>query len=183
MAPEQIEAALRAWGRYYGERPRPEWDDGETETVVPGSSTVHPLERARQFAPKTRRAFAEQKLRGRDGGSRRAALGAAAGLSGPLPAEYVDPVPCQETREVIGTPRPDPRYTDTIKAVQDAWVTLRRYWPSQAEIVRLHYQVRGLTRAEKAAMIPADCGGPVGLRRYKDELRAAQIWIHARIAR
>lgn len=183
MTPDQLEAALRAWGRYYGERPGPEWDEGSHLTPVPGGTTIHPLERARQYAPKSRRAFAEQKLRGRDGTSRRIALGAAAGMVGPLPAEFVDPVPCLETREVIGTPRHDPRYTDTIKSVQEAWVILRRYWPAQAEILRLHYQIRGLTRAEKAAMVPSDCGGPVGLRRYKDELRAAQIWIHARIAR
>ena len=180
VTPEQFETILREWGRYYGERPGPEWDDGTPDArVIPGGATIHPLERARQFAPGRRRTFVERQLHGRDGVSRRRAMGAAAGLA-VLPADFVDPVPCVETRPVIGTPRPDPRYTDTIRAVQEAWLTLRKYWPDQAEVVRLHYQVRGMTRKEKAAQMP---GGAIGLRRYKDLLRDAQTWLHARLAR
>jgi hypothetical protein len=180
---DQFEAMLRAWGSYYGENRGPEWDEADGCNAAPVGGSPHPLERARAFAPGTRRAALEAMHLRRAGRERRAMMGAAAGLAGPLPAEFVDPIPCVETRPVAGTPRPDPRYTDAVRAVQEAWLVLREWWPLQAEIVRLHYQVRGFTQAEKAELVSASFGDAVGLKRFKDELRLARVWLHARLAR
>jgi hypothetical protein len=183
MTPEQFESMMRAWGSYYGERRGPEWDEGGADPR-PGGATVHPLARAQAFAPGTRKAALERMHLRRAGVERRRAMGAAAGIA-ILPAEFVDPIPCIESRPVVGTPRHDPRYTDSVKRVQEAWLVLRQWWPVQAEIVRLHYQVRGFKQAEKAQMATAvlGTGDVIGLKRFRDELRLGRTWLHARLSR
>lgn len=183
MTPEQFETMMGAWGAFYGERRGPEWQDAESAGAGLGGATVHPLERARAFAPGTRKAALERMHLQRAGVERRRAMGAAAGLA-ILPAEFVDPIPCVETREVVGTPRPDPRYTDAVRAVQEAWLVLREWWPMQAEIVRLHYQVRGFTQKDKAGLATAalGTGDVIGLKRFRDELRLGRTWLHARLS-
>lgn len=193
MTPEQFESMMRAWGSYYGERRGPEWDEGGADPG-PGGATVHPLARAQAFAPGTRKAALEEMHLRRGGLARRTMMGEAAGLTvrsgntvrvAPVPAEFVDPIPCIESRPVVGTPRHDPRYTDSVKRVQEAWLVLRQWWPVQAEIVRLHYQVRGFRQAEKAQMATAvlGTGDVIGLKRFRDELRLGRTWLHARLSR
>lgn len=194
MTPQQFDAMMSAWGAFYGERRGPDWQDDGPAGPIGAPAQVHPLERARAFAPGTRKAALEAMHLRRGGLSRRTMMGEAAGLtvrSGnavrvvPVPPAFVDPIPCVETREAIGTPRPDPRYTDSIRAVQEAWLVLREWWPIQAEIVRLHYQVRGFTQREKAKLATAaqSNGDVIGLKRFKDELRLGRTWMHARLSR
>lgn len=181
MTPERFDAMMRGWGAFYGERRGPEWQEDEGPGSMLGSN-VHPLERARAFAPGTRKAALDMMHLRRGGEGRRRMMGAAAGMA-MLAADFVDPIPCVETREAIGTPRPDPRYTEAVKAVQEAWLILRKWWPVQAEIVRLHYQVRGFTQPEKAVMASATLGDSIGPKRFKDELRLGRTWLHARLAK
>ena len=123
MTPDALEALLRRWGALRGGHDR--------ERDVPLGATRHPLDVARDFAPGTRRTFVRQRLAtDRAGQARRALMAAGAGGVQAigyrmLPAAYVDPVPCHETRAKAGQP----------------W---QRVTPVPADIARLEAAVRDL---------------------------------------
>lgn len=186
---EAIDPLLEAWGRYYGE------SVVDTVGELPEgarSPDVHSLARAQRMAPGTRQEALARHL-DRGGQARRALMGAAAGLRGILPAHFVDPVPCIESERVGRNAEQDPNYTAAVRAVQAAWLSLQRHDELQGTIVRVQYQVRGMTQADKVDVVDArrraaaiegdhDPPAPISLKRYRDELRMAKCWMHARLA-
>ena len=175
---EAIDPLLEAWGRFYGETVL---DTGGEIHENAHAPDVHALARAQRLAPGTRQEALARHL-DRGGQARRALLGAAAGLRGVLPAHFVDPVPCIESDRVGRNAEQDPHYTSTVRAVQAAWLSLQRHDELQGTIVRVQYQVRGMTQERKAEEVGIRLDRPIGLKRYRDELRMAKCWLHARLA-
>ncbi|SDW94342.1 hypothetical protein [Lysobacter enzymogenes] len=183
MTSDELELQLLAWGRAYGERRGAEWDEDRSPT---GDS---PSARGLQFAPGTREnATRRLSSMSRGGFDRRALMHAfaAAGADGiaPLaPTWACDPVHFTETRQYHSAP---PRYTPTFTAelehVQSAWLALRRHDALPAECLRVQYQVRNLTRPEKAELVAETLSSSVGVKRFKDELSRARLWMLARLA-
>lgn len=156
---DELEAMLRLWGRYYGERPPPEWDELE-----PADATAsHPIARAMEFAggdnsPASRSARAMSKLR-------------------KTPTWGFDPVVCTETRtRRIATPEDMP---PVVQRVQRAALDLYRLDTLGGTVLRFEYCKRG-PQVEKAALL-ATVGFPVGVRVYRENLAFAKGWIGARL--
>lgn len=183
MTLTELDELLRAWGRAYGETRGAEWDEERSPT---GDS---PTARGLAFAPGTKDA-ATRRLTSyqRAGYGRRLAM--AGGLAvtqeddGPqaVPAWACDPVPTRETRASYSAPpRYDRRFTAELERVQTAWLALRGFNLLEAECLRVQYQIRGLTRPEKAELVGRNVRDAIGPKRFKDELRLARTWMHARL--
>lgn len=183
MTPEVLDELLHAWGRAYGERRGAEWDEERSPT---GDS---PTARGLPFAPGTRDAATKRLTSMTRGGFDRRALMhafAAAGADGAValaPTWACDPVRFRETRQYQSAePRYSPIFTSELERVQDAWLALRRHNLLTAECLRVQFQVRGLTQVEKSELVTANIRIAVGLKRYRDEIRTAKTWMHARLA-
>lgn len=169
MTPEKLEDLLNLWGRVFGESGKPQ----EQEDCSPTGNS--PL----AAHINTERAV-KSSTDGRDGRSRRRLMGAAVGFR-MLDAAFIDPIPCSETRAKQSKSPPDPRTTPLVENVQSHWLVLHKHFPIQAECIRLQYQVRGVTQAQKAEKIALPKGRKMGLKRFKDELRAGRHWLHSRL--
>ena len=153
-----VKLELQRWGEFQADRyhrPKPS-EDG------PGA---HPLARAREFAPGTRERAAKL-LAGRDGRSRRAIMGAAAG-TGISPQWASDPIPCTETR----TPGPPMASFDKGVPADYAWVEpmlgrLARTCPVQAAVVRAEFTMQASQRA-KAQHVSREAGITVSKWQYR----------------
>lgn len=181
MTEEQLEVALKSWGRAFGEQRPDEWD----EDGSPGRSEygANGIARGMEFAPGSRQVvIRERTAHHRAGGDRRRIMGVAAGVR-IVSADFVDPVPCTETRPHYGAPKDDARVTATVQAVQSAWLVLREWWPLRGEVLRLQYQVRAMSQQDKAATLGDGKDGRdlITVKRYRDELARSKLWIHARI--
>lgn len=89
---------------------------------------------------------------------------------------FVDTIPCPATRSGVGASRQDPRYTDTVREVQDAWRALFKVEERQAGAVRLEYQRRAMTQREKAAELG------VSLGMYRVDLACGRAFIMGKLA-
>lgn len=149
MTEEELEDMLRAWGRCYGEGSGSEWQEDRSLT---GNSPISYFAGKKPSDPKHDR---------RSGEGLRALTD--------IPAWASDPTPARETR----TPRPDFDRAETpaVIRVQSAWLALSRVDPVAANVVRLHYQRRGITRKERAE----EAGLPV--ETYKSNLRIGKAWL------
>lgn len=182
MTPEELELQLLRWGRAYGEERPDEWEEGASLT---GDS---PTARGLEFAPGTRDAAVRRLVSFDRGGTGRRALMAAGVLAATdenprpvLPSWACDPVPARETRHYTVAPRYDSTFTAEAERVQTAWLALCRFHALRAECIRVQYQVRGLTQSEKAELVTLNLREAVKLNRYRDELAAARVWIHAKL--
>jgi hypothetical protein len=161
MTPDQLEAALRAWGRFYGERPPPEW--GDEPEPQPLGAGVHPIARAMEFAggrdkPVGRAASSMARVRG-------------------TPSWGFDPVACSETRtHRISTPDDVP---PIVRLVEAAAMTLYRQDTLTGTILRWEYCKRG-KQIEKAAML-VTVGLNAGVRVYREKLAYAKGWMQSRM--
>lgn len=158
---DPLEAMLRLWGRYYGERAPTEWDESGDD---PASLTAnHPIARAMEFAGgdetvPQRSAFAMRRVR-------------------KVPTWGFDPVVCTETRSRrIATPEDMPR---VVQRVQAAALELYRIDTMRGTVLRFEYCKRG-RQIEKAAAL-AVVGLPTGLRIYRESLSFARGWMGARL--
>ena len=183
LTADELELLLIAWGRAYGETRGAEWDEDRSPT---GDS---PTARGLDFAPGSREVAARRlSSMDRGGFDRRALMHAfmAAGADGVMPvapAWACDPVRFRETRQFhSAAPRYTPVFTAELERVQSAWLALRRFDALQAACLRIQYQVRGMTQPEKAAAVSEQLTVRVLPKRYKDELRMARQWMHARLA-
>lgn len=167
---EAFETLLRAWGRYYGERP-------ERDEDAPSRPT-HPLARGMEFAPGKRAVL----TLGRGGQSRRRFLGQVAGLAGIMPAAFVDPVPCKETRPAVfgagETSRPVPV---ELQRVNRAALDLLAVDRKAGLVLRVHYCRRG-TLDEKPGWVSDLLGATVGLRVYREALAQARGYMQGRLS-
>lgn len=181
MTPDELETLLRAWGRAYGESRPDEWAEDESPT---GDS---PTARGLAFAPGSRteavRQLASQK---RAGYGRLALMAASSGVQGMamVPTWACEPVRARGLVRTTGGvgPSSDAWFTPEVERVQSAWIAMHRYDRLRAICLQVEYQVRGIRQRDKAAMVAGRTLQQVGLKRYRDELRAARVWIHARLA-
>lgn len=155
MTDDELEDALRAWGRCYGEGKGSEWQEDRSLT---GESPLAALAGRRAVDPTHARRSGQ--------GMRR--------LTG-TPAWACDPTPAIETR----TPRQsyDRHETPAVIRVQSAWLGLVRADPLTANVIRIHYQRRGITRNERAT----EAGLPVAT--YKANLRIGRAWLSGCLSR
>lgn len=171
VTPDQFEELLQVWGRIFGERKVSEWEEDRSPT---GDSSLaawgHGVNRKR----------VRHDVLGRDGRARRSAMGAAAGVYR-VEMWACDPIPCVETRARMSAAPPDPRVTPMVDRVQAAWLDLHGFYELQAECVRVQYQIRGMTRSEKAELVGKKVKDGIAPRRYKDALHDGRLWIHSRI--
>lgn len=182
MTADDLELLLIAWGRAYGETRGAEWDEDRSPT---GDS---PTARGLVFAPGTREVAAKRLSSYSRGGFDRRALmhayerAAADGALALTPAWACDPVPARETRQRYSeAPRYSPLFTAELERVQGAWLALLRFDQLPAECLRVQYQVRGLTRPEKADLVTGNLRLAVSAKRFKDELSRARLWMLARL--
>jgi hypothetical protein len=177
MTQDELERRLIAWGRAYGEERMREWDEDASPT---GCS---PTAKGLAFAPGTAEVAARRlSSMARAGRGRRRLMAAGAGVEAMrvTPSWACDPVPVPAT-EVRGGGGTRCWFTPDVEEVQTAWLTLRRFNPLQAECLRFQYQVRGLKQVERAERVGAQLKYPIGVKRFKDELRLARVWMHARL--
>lgn len=170
MTPDAIEALLDAWG----EAGRARACNAEPRSLT-GNSVF-----ARYGRPGKKDGLAE----GRCGKERRQAMARAAGGAvvglRTVPTSYVDPVPCTATRS-YRAPDYDPRETKDVEFVQTAWLAMYRTNALQANVLRVEYQENG-RQADKAPRLTDEAGHPLKLRRYRDELRMAKVWLAGRLS-
>lgn len=159
MTPEQFEALLTLWGRIYGESRPPEWDEPN------GSSPIARL----QKPPKDARHVPEAW---RKGTVRQQMMSAAAGQR--VPSWAVEPVVGSNSRGG-SAPEHDLRESPEIRAMQAAWLALRRFHAKHAEVVRVNYQVRGLRQVEKAT------GLKMSRAAFQTALESGRLWIHGHL--
>lgn len=175
MSPEKFEALLRAWGRAYGERPEKEADDNK-----PGPA-VHPIAVAMQFGAKRSKGTLSLQ---RAGQGRRATMAAAARRIGIamdiVPAGYVDPVPCVETRTMRSSAPTGWAEIPEVLKIERAALDLLGFDRLRGLCLRVAYCTLG-TDAEKAEVVSARLGEPIKRKRFRDERNLAKVWVHARI--
>ncbi|MCD9005206.1 hypothetical protein LDO31_02955 [Luteimonas sp. XNQY3] len=159
MNAEELEDALRAWGRCYGEGGGSEWQEDRSLT---GDSPLAAM--AGKKAQDSAHDF-------RSSASRLAAMGSNGRRA---PDWSCDPVRATETRS--HRPSYDRRETPTVVRVQAAWLALRRFDMAAAEVLRVHYQLRVLSRDERAEKVG------LKLSAYKDSLRGARVYIAGNMA-
>ena len=173
MMPDDLDELLFEWGRYFGREARQ-------------TAEVHPLERAREFAPGKR----ARSVVVRDGGDRRRTMAAAAVAGSKLsmrvvPMDYVESVPCIETR-TMRTPGRDWPVPPHLERVNRAALDLIARMPLQGLCLQARYCRRDFdaARAEWVASTLRNEHGidmPVSVKRFRDELIKAKFWVHARL--
>lgn len=181
MTPDELETLLRAWGRAYGESRPDEWAEDESPT---GDS---PTARGLAFAPGSRteavRQLASQK---RAGYGRLALMAASSGVQGMamVPTWACEPVRARGLVRTSGGvgPSSDAWFTPQVEAVQTAWLVLHRFDRLRAVCLQVEYQLRGMRHSDKAELVAKRTVQRVGVKRYRDELRAARVWMHGRLA-
>jgi len=180
---DPLDEQLREWGIAKARR--------HVRVEQPNYTVMHPLERAREFAPGTR-ARAAMRLAGRNGHSRLVIIGYAAGLMSrdekprplPAPSWVCDPIPCNDTRkrtpkESVTTAR-NARPAAAIDTMPDhlRWIdsAAARMPPIQALVLAVEYQEAGNQRM-KAGIASRRYGGELSIAQYKRALRSARDWL------
>lgn len=165
MTPAELDARLSLWGRVMG-RHRAHTHEDRSLT---GNSTLAQLGR-----PDGYKGTAD----GRHGRARRILMAQSAGGSAVglkvVSTAFVDPVPCTQTR-AVKAPDYDPNYTREVERVQAAWLVLWRTEQPLAELLRAQYQEPGFQNDKAAAL-------GLTVKKYKDDLRLARVWMAGRLA-
>lgn len=161
MTGEQLEKLLRRWGWANSERPQGDIDDISLADLTP----CHPLVRAAQFPP------GEGAMSGRASKSMAALRG--------VPDWGFQPTVCTEDRTYrIETPDDTP---EDVQRVQSASMVLQSADPLKGLCLRVHYCTFG-SHWEKAQVVATKYGKPVKLKRFRDELALAKVWMHGRLS-
>lgn len=179
MTNDDLETLLRAWGRVFGERPPADDHDDRP------ARAVNPIARGMEFAPGKRQVVLRQRTTMHRGGQDRrmamavAAGGAAAGVR-IVSAAFVDPVPCTETRSHRSEARDWP-VPPQIARVERAALDLQSANDFRGRCLRVNYCTRG-SHEDKVLRLSNDLGAYVKLKRFRDEVAYARVWMHARLA-
>lgn len=173
-AVEPLKLVLQRWGYYQATRylPYPRRND---EAPTPDE---HPLARAKEFAPGTRERAAKLLL-GRDGRSRRQAVGAAIGMA-IVPKWSSDPIPCKEGKgggrggfsSIDRGPLPEYQWID------DALIRLRRKMPVHEIVVRTEFTVNA-SQLVKARIAAEEYGGHLSKSQYRRCLALGLSYLEA----
>lgn len=178
MTIDELKDLLRAWGRWYGERP----DAEEGEAFNPD---VHPLAVAMRFAPGKRSRVLRQRAHlDRSGQGRRRLMAQAAGIEGfrIVPGGYVDAVPCRETRAAVfgGGERSRPAPL-ALQRVERAALDLLRIDTVLGICLRVHYCTLG-ELVDKATVAGLRIGHPIPVRAYRLRVSEARCWLLGRLS-
>jgi hypothetical protein len=171
---EDIDTLLKGWGLYYGERSRVHY----TRSSEPPD--VHPLARARQFAPgkKDKRIAAD-----RAGYARRRLMAQALEFLQIVPVGFVDPVPCKETRSFrLAAEQPVP---PVLAGVEQAVKALEQVDVLRAVCVRARYCIDG-TDADRALWATAEMqklsrSADVSAATMRAEAAFARAWLAGKL--
>lgn len=180
MTMDELETLLRAWGRVFGERPPVDEEDDSRRAPA-----VHALARGMEMAPGRRHAVIRQRTTLHRGGiARRTLMAQAAGAETVgiriVPASYVDPVPCKETRSYRSESRDWP-VPPELARVERAALDLMAFDDFRGRCLRVNYCTRG-SHEDKVLRLGVSLGRDVKLKSYRDAIAAARIWMHARLA-
>lgn len=166
MTEDELEDALRAWGRCYGEGKGSEWQEDRSLT---GDSPLAALAGKKAI---------DSNFNFRSSAGRLTQMGSTDARTGRVtraPDWSCDPVAATETRSMRQSY--DRRETPIVMRVQSAWLTLVRSDTEAANVVRIHYQKRAMTRSDRAV----DAG--LKLSAYKDALRVGKAFIAGNMSR
>lgn len=190
MTLDELETLLRAWGRCMGERHA--GNDDERDAVA-----SHPLARGMEMAPGKRQVvIRERTAMHRAGQDRRAYMASqmvATGTDGTprmrvLPAWAVDPVTATETRSYRDESRDWPIPPEIARVEREA-LALQAFDDLRGRCLRARYcmkcsdeerVMRMMSGMESAAL--ARIGGYLRLKRFRDEVAYARVWMHGRLA-
>lgn len=182
MTPDDLKDLLRAWGRWYGERVV--FDDSTPQTHGPHGYGTNPIATGMQFAPSKRSSVVRQRTnmdRGGQGRRRLMAAGAGCGMR-ILPASYVDPVPCRQTRPAVfgmgERARPEPK---ELQRVELAALDLMRIDTTRGVCLRVHYCTLG-ELVDKATLAGLRIGTTIPVRAYRNTVSEARFWMLGRLS-
>jgi len=168
---EDVEKLLSEWGalsKYTAQRKE-------------GTTDAHILERGRAFAPGTRQRAAA-RLVGRDGFDRRRIMAAGLASCGIniVGTNFVDPIPCNESRHV----GPHQSVADSVpphlRRINAIASDLYRADTLCGLCLRQEYCGYG-TQADKAARVGVALGMAIGVRIYREALARAKGWVMGRL--
>lgn len=149
-----------------------------------GPTDFHVLQRARDFAPGTRKRAA-QRLVGRDGGERRAYMARDLQACGvrKVPMDFVDPVKGYGASKGGGICDSPARNSTPVhlRPVEQAAKELYRVDTMRGLVLRQEYCGYG-PQVEKAERVGLAIGSRVGLRMYREALAHARGWMMAKLA-
>lgn len=156
MTRDQLEDALRHWGRVYGETVDRELGEDEK------APAVHPIARAMEYGHRTldKRqsvAFQRRPRAGEKAWSR-------------------EPIVCTETRTSHFVAPIAPPRASMADQVQSAWLALVRCDPALANVLRVEYHVRGEDQRGRASVAGLSMG------KYRETLAEAKGWMLARLS-
>lgn len=186
MDQEQLETLLRAWGRAMGEQPAVSEEDRPARAV-------HALARGMEMAPGKRQVvIRERTSMHRAGQGRRTLMAVAAGGATVglriVPAHFVDPVTATETRSYRNEARDWPVPPEVLR-VERAALDLAAVNDFRARCLRAFYCVKGSHEERLMRMMArmtseelAPYGGCIKLKRFRDEVSYARVWMHGRLA-
>lgn len=177
MNDKQLDDLLREWGEE-SKYQRARLEDGG------GVSDFHVLQRAREFAPGTRKKAAI-KLIGRDGSDRRRFMARELGACGVrlVPMAFVDPAfggACGNNGGGGVSDGPRNNLPAHLRPVEAASLELYRLDTLRGLVLRQEYCGYG-RQDEKAIRVGEVLGAPVGLRVYRESLAMAKGWMLARL--
>ena len=169
MTLDDLETLLRAWGRAYGARPTPEWQEDSSGTGM------HPLAVAAQFAIGKR--DKSQRIAWTPTHAVMLAKWAANGFRGRPPAWASEPAAGTPTRSsgARSLVKFDRTFTPELAMVVSAVMDLHRFDDLKACVLRQRYGTRDgdRERASRLKLTP---------RKFREEHKAALIWMHGRLA-
>lgn len=187
MTSDELETLLRAWGRVMGERPPV--DDGDDRP----SRAVHALARGMEMAPGKRQVvIRERTAMHRAGQGRRALMAVAAGGAAVgmrlAPTWAVDPVHFTETRSYRNESRDWPIPPEILR-VERAAIDLQKIDDLRGRCLRVRYCMRASDEERVMRMMASmdlaaleKIGGYLKLKRFRDEVAYARVWMHGRLA-
>jgi hypothetical protein len=177
MTTDELDAVLKAWGQAYGRAPSPE------PTREPRAAATHPIAARMEFAPGKRALVIKQRTTmDRGGHARRRLMARAASVKRLyiVPVDFVDPIPCRETRHACGGASAQAVPLE-LQRVERAALELMRVDRLRGLCLRFNYCTLG-SHEEKAVAVSEVVKETVKLRRFRDELDRARIWMHGRLA-
>jgi hypothetical protein len=179
MTLDQLKTLLRAWGRLYSERVPVDFDE---ENVPMLGGVSHPLARGMQFAPGKNQKVVNKLNLERGGYARRRLMARAAQIGGfnIVPAAFVDPVRCVETRVSFYGHHAKP-VPEQIQRVQRAALELAVIDPMRGMCLRVTYCMQG-SYADKAEIVSGKIGRPIGVRVLREAVAFSEGWMHGRLS-
>jgi hypothetical protein len=165
-----FEELLRRWGRVYGEKAPPEWEEEGMASLMLVGGGAHPIAVAMECAPgRAQRMVSVAYKRPRE-----------------AVIHWRDPVAGKETRHYSGalyfSGAEQARIEPIVSKVEKAVMDLFRINTLRGLVMRGQYCRRGPQSEQVDWINSLDRGIQTDLRNFRYELGHARTWVHARIA-